>query len=55
MIDCYGVDNIFKDRERIQNKFIEKYGVSNPGQVAEISERSKKSAYKKKNLHLSKR
>jgi len=48
MVDRYGVDNIFKDKERIQNKFIEKYGVSNPGQVAEISERSKKSAYKKK-------
>jgi hypothetical protein len=37
----YGKDNIFSNKEFIQQKFKEKYGVTNPNQVAEIQEKIK--------------
>jgi len=44
----YGVDNIFKLNDYIQGKFYEKYGVTNPGQVPEISQRSLNNSRKTK-------
>lgn len=33
ILERYGVDNIFKDKEYIQNQLEEKYGVRNPSQI----------------------
>lgn len=48
MLLRYGVDNIFKLNEYIQEKFYSKYGVNNPGQVPEISQRSLSNSRKSK-------
>jgi hypothetical protein len=48
MLQKYGVDNIFKRSNYIQDIFMEKYGVRNPGQVGEISQRSLSNSLKSK-------
>lgn len=35
----YGVDNVFKDTEKIKNSFYTKYGADNPSKVSEVVEK----------------
>lgn len=43
----YGEDNIFSNKEFIQKKFKEKYGVNNPQQVTHIKEKTKQTNVEK--------
>lgn len=39
MLSTYGVDNIFKDAERIKKAYINKLGVNNPSQLKEVKKK----------------
>lgn len=52
LLEKYGVDNIFKRSDLIQDAFFKKHGVYNPAHVADMVDRSINTSYKSKDYEF---